>query len=86
MATRLSKCMTAVITVQVAHGVALHRVEALEGLAAAGAAAVGVSASGEAAQPPEQAGGVLAVAGSLKQLQVSRPLRLASSPVALRAA
>lgn len=51
---------------------ALQRLEALEGLAAAGAAAVGASASSEAGQAPEQAGGVLAVAGSLKQLQVSK--------------
>lgn len=53
---------------QVAQGLALHRLEALEGLANSGAAVTASAAMDEQQQP---AGGVLAAAGSLKRLQVS---------------
>jgi hypothetical protein len=62
------------LSVQVAHGLALHRLEALEGLASSGAAATaaGAESAGAVNDQQQQAGGVLAVAGSLKKLQVKQ--------------
>jgi hypothetical protein len=73
------------LSVQVAHGLALHRLEALEGLASSGAAttAAGADSAGAVDEQQQQAGGVLAVAGSLKKLQVSScsPCCRTASPV-----
>lgn len=70
---------------QVAHGLALHRLEALESLASSGAAATaaGTDSAGAVDEQQQQAGGVLAVAGSLKKLQVRsyRPCCCTASPV-----
>jgi hypothetical protein len=60
-----SQCMMREL--QVAHGLVLQRLEALEGLAAAG---LGQAGSGTDAQEGAANGGALAMAGSLRKLQV----------------
>jgi hypothetical protein len=60
-----SQCMMREL--QVAHGLVLQRLEALEGLAAAG---MGQAEGGGEGQDAAAAGGALAVAGSFRKLQV----------------
>lgn len=65
-----------------AQGLALQRLEALEGLAASGVTAATTAASGaEATGLNPAGGGVLAVAGSMKKLQVSFFVRLPANSV-----